>query len=115
MRKFQNHLIGVDRGSRLMFSDFEEGGLMWTGRGPREVRTHELFSEPFKTPPVVWAGVSMIDVDQETNQRIDLTVGEVDLEGFDLVFRTWGDTRIARVRADWTAIGELRGEDEWEL
>jgi hypothetical protein len=115
MQKFQNHLIGVDRGSRLMFSDFEEGGVMWTGSGPREVRLRQAFSEKFKTQPVVWASISMIDVDHETNQRFDLSVGDIDLEGFDLVFRTWDDTRIARARVDWGAMGEVRAEDEWDL
>jgi hypothetical protein len=32
-----------------------------------------------------------------------------------IVFRTWGDTRVARVRADWLAIGEVRGEDDWQV
>ena len=36
-------------------------------------------------------------------------------DGFDLVFRTWGDTRVARVRLAWLAVGELRQVDEWDL
>jgi hypothetical protein len=32
-----------------------------------------------------------------------------------IVFRTWGDTRVARVRADWLAIGALPHEDDWEI
>ena len=36
--------------------------------------------------------------------------------GFEIVFRTWGDTRVARVRADWLALGEVADEDDaWEL
>ena len=35
--------------------------------------------------------------------------------GFEIVFRTWGDTRVARIRADWTALGAVLGEDEWEV
>jgi hypothetical protein len=31
------------------------------------------------------------------------------------VFRTWGDSRVARIRADWMAIGEVSGEDDWEM
>lgn len=115
MRKLENHLIGVDRGARLLFSDFEEGGEMWTGTGPREVRLRQAFSEPFKSRPEVWASISMIDVDHETNQRFDLSIGDIEQDGFELVFRTWGDTRIARARVDWTAMGALRGEDEWDF
>ena len=32
-----------------------------------------------------------------------------------MVFRTWGDTRVARIRADWTAIGAIIDEDNWVL
>ena len=35
--------------------------------------------------------------------------------GFHIVFRTWGDTRVARIRADWTALGSVRSEDDWQL
>jgi hypothetical protein len=31
------------------------------------------------------------------------------------VFRTWGDTRIARVRIAWMAIGELSEGDDWDV
>ena len=40
--------------------------------------------------------------------RADLTAENVSEKGFHLVFRTWGDTRVARVRADWLAIGAVR-------
>jgi hypothetical protein len=32
-----------------------------------------------------------------------------------LVFRTWADTRVARIRADWTAIGAVRDEEDWDV
>jgi hypothetical protein len=32
-----------------------------------------------------------------------------------MVFRTWGDTRVARVRADWMAIGEQRSDEDWDV
>lgn len=115
MRKLQNHLIGVAQGARQLFSDFEDGGAMWTGRGPREVRVKVRFDEPFKTRPSVHASLAMFDIDRETNQRADLSVGAVDVEGFELVFRTWGDTRVARARADWMAVGEVRADDEWDV
>ncbi|MCK0168000.1 H-type lectin domain-containing protein [Jannaschia sp. S6380] len=115
MRRFRNHLIGVLQGSRSMFSDFEDGGDMWTGIGPREARVRVVFAEPFKTPPAITTTLGMFDMDAATNQRADLGHANVTEAGFDLIFRTWGDTRVARVRADWTAIGEVRAEDEWDL
>ena len=115
MRKLQNHLIGLDQGSKILFSDFEDGGAMWTGKGPREVRVAVQFSDSFKTKPVVQVNLAMFDMDQKTNQRADLSTDNITEDGFEIVFRTWGDTRVARVRADWLAIGEMTGEDEWDV
>lgn len=115
MKKLQNHLIGVAQGSVVLFSDFEEGGEMWVGTGPREVRRRIYFDEPYKSVPAIQTQIAMFDIDKDTNQRADLSHGNVTPEGFDLVFRTWGDTRVARVRADWTAIGEVRADDEWDV
>jgi len=57
----------------------------------------------------------MWDIDHTTNQRMDIAAENITEAGFDLVFWTWGDTRIARVRADWLALGEVQHEDDWEL
>jgi hypothetical protein len=114
MRRYSGS-FGVLQGSRVLFSDFANDGVMWTGTGAREVRYVVTFSERFVAPPVVWVGLSMWDVDHAHNTRVDLTTDRVEEGGFHLVFRTWGDTRIARVRADWTAMGPLRGEDEWDV
>lgn len=115
MKKLRSHLMGVDQGSILLFSDFQDGGAMWTGTGPRELRQIVEFSEPFSAPPCVQVSMSMWDMDQKTNQRADITAEMINEEGFLIVFRTWGDTRVARVRTDWTAIGELKDEEQWDL
>ncbi|MBF9034147.1 hypothetical protein HKCCE2091_07835 [Rhodobacterales bacterium HKCCE2091] len=115
MKRLRNHLIGVEQGSELLFSDYQDGGEMWTGEGPREARRAVGFSQDFKSLPAVQVAVSMYDMDGGTNQRADLRAEAVTRSGFELVFRTWGDSRIARIRADWLAIGEIRGEDEWDV
>jgi len=115
MRRLRNHLIGIEQGKEILFSDFADHGEMWTGNGPRERVTTIAFSQPFRTLPVVHVSLDMWDMDQKTNQRADISARNVTLEGFEIVFRTWGDTRVARVRAAWLAIGELRDDDEWEL
>jgi len=107
--------IGVEQGSRQLFSDFANGGPMWAGSGAREVRHVLTFKEPFLDSPVVTVGLSMWDMDSNTNSRIDLQAENVSTTGFDLVFRTWSDSRIARVRADWMAIGPARDEDSWKV
>jgi hypothetical protein len=115
MKRLRNHLIGVDQGSETLFSDFEHNGPMWTGDGPREARHPMLFSEQFREAPSVMVGFSMWDTSAEMNQRADIRAENVTIDGFDMVFRTWADSRVARVRADWIAIGELRHADDWEL
>lgn len=115
MKQLRNHLIGVDQGSRILFSDFEDGGPMWAETGPRESRANVRFARPFKIIPSVQVGISMVDMDNNSNQRADISSENVTEAGFDIVFRTWGDTKVARIRADWFAIGEVKGEDEWEL
>lgn len=115
MRRLQNHLIGVDQGDLVLFSDFEDEGEMWTGRGPRERRRRVRFSEVYKAAPVVHVSLSMWDVDSRAPARMDVSAETVTPDGFDLVFRTWGDSKVARVRAAWTAFGEVGHSDDWEL
>ncbi len=105
----------MEQGSRILFSDFAHDGAMWTGSGPREARQEQLFAEPFQSPPVVTVGISMWDMDHKTNSRVDVTAENVTALGFDIVFRTWADTHIARIRADWLAIGQARDEDVWDV
>ena len=97
----------------MLFSDFADGGPMWTGEGNRESRFIVSFKTPFSAAPVVMVGLSMWDMDSTTNARVDLSAENVTAAGFHLVFRTWGNTRIARVRADWTALGPARDENDW--
>ncbi|MEL7298759.1 MAG: H-type lectin domain-containing protein [Pseudomonadota bacterium] len=115
MKRLRNHLIGVDQGEHVLFSHFEEDGPMWSGKGPRVVKTPVTFAEPFRAPPSVQVALSMWDMDNAANSRADMRAEAVTVSGFELIFRTWGDTRVARVRANWTAIGELRQADEWDL
>ncbi|RYE51661.1 MAG: hypothetical protein EOP21_00815 [Hyphomicrobiales bacterium] len=114
MKRF-NGLIGIEQGSKILFSDFAHDGAMWTGAGPREVRQPQTFDEVFLAPPVVKVGISMWDIDHKTNSRVDISAENVTAEGFEIVFRTWADTRIARIRAEWMAIGQARDEDDWDV
>ncbi|MDB6453807.1 H-type lectin domain-containing protein [Falsirhodobacter sp. 20TX0035] len=107
--------LGILRGSQMMFTDFADGGEMWTSTGPRERRRPILFSDRFTNLPVVTVTVSMWDMAQETAFRADLSAENVRVDGFDLVFRTWSDTRIARIRADWVALGPMRDDDQWDV
>lgn len=115
MLRFTSHVVGVDRGSLVLFSDYQDGGAMWTGEGARQLRRSVEFSDAFLMPPVVQVSLSMWDIDHKHNGRMDISAEQVSAEGFEIVFRTWGDTRVARVRADWLAIGALPNDDDWEI
>lgn len=115
MKRIASQPVGIAQGSRMMFADFNTGGPMWTGSGPREVRQAVEFSESFAAPPAVMVGISMWDADRDTNLRADVSADHITTEGFELVFRTWGDSRLARVRCDWTAIGALYDDEAWQV
>ncbi len=115
MKRIRNHLVGIEQGSHVLFSDYEHDGKMWAGEGPRMHRKKVKFSEKFRSIPAVHVSISMWDTDGETNQRADISADKITTNGFEIVFRTWADSRVARIRADWMAIGELKDGDEWEL
>ena len=115
MKKIRSHVIGIDQGEHIMFSDYENNGRMWAGEGTRQRKKTIAFSEPFRAPPVVQVTMTLWDVDKDTNVRADVQAKNVSATGFDLIFRTWGDTRVARVRLGWTAMGEVPNDDDWDL
>jgi len=115
MRRISNHSTGICQGDVVLFTDYEVDGEMWTGDGPRQVRSHVGFSEPFTETPAVHVSLSMWDVSSAANSRMDVKAEDVDERGFAIVFRTWADTKVARVRVNWMAIGAVRHEDAWDL
>jgi hypothetical protein len=115
MKRISAGTVGIAQGSRVLFSDFADDGVMWTGNGPRESRHIVNFKDMFTEAPMVSVSMSMWDMDQKTNSRADITAENVTAKGFHLVFRTWGDSRVARIRADWMAIGPVKSDDDWEV
>lgn len=99
----------------MLFSDFADSGPMWVGSGPREVRCPIQFEAAFRRTPHVQVSVSLWDMDSATNARMDISAASITETEFAIVFRTWGDTRLARVRADWTAFGETDDDDNWDV
>ncbi|MFC3616224.1 H-type lectin domain-containing protein [Lutimaribacter marinistellae] len=115
MKYFRTHPIGIDQGDVPLFSDFEDDGEMWTGSGDRERRTPVTFAEPFRSVPAVHVTISLWDIDNTAAVRAEITAESITREGFEIVFRTWHDTRVARARATWMAIGDVSGEDDWDI
>lgn len=114
MLRFGEAAIGVQHGSEQLVNDFEDSGPMWTGEGPRAQRVAVRFATPFEAAPVIHVGLTMWDIAGDSNQRIDIAATEIGPAGFVILLKTWGDTRIARLRADWLAIGATRHLDEFD-
>jgi len=115
MQKFTHHKIGIAQGDTVLFSDFEHDGDMWTGEGARQTRVDVVFDQAFLSPPVVHVGLTMWDMSNAANARMDLQTEDVTPNGCAIVVRTWGDTKIARVRVGWMAIGAVRDDEDWDL
>lgn len=115
MRKLDSNVIGIDQGDVVLFSDFEHDGQMWTGDGPRHTRMAVEFSETYQNAPSVYVSVSMLDMSNSGNIRADLQAERITNKGFEIVFRTWGDTQVARCRVAWQSIGALNTDDVWDL
>lgn len=115
MQKIRGRMLGIDKGECQLFSDFQNGGEMWSGEGARERRERISFSEPFLNEPIVQVHLSLWDVSNGSNIRADLSAEKVTQDGFDLVFRTWQDSKVARVRVGWIAFGETTDDDQWDI
>ena len=115
MRKFKSHMIGIAQGEVVMFNDFETGGPMWSGSGSRVAKKSVRFEEPFDEAPAVTVSVAMCDMSNEAYLRMELCAEDITRDGFDIHFGTWGDTKIARTRVTWQAIGAISSEDAWDI
>lgn len=115
MLRLNSATIGIDSGDVILFSDFENDGAMWRGAGPRQSRAAVVFSQAYSGIPHVQVSISMLDISNSSNARTDVQAEKITEAGFEIVFRTWADTKVARARVAWTAIGELPNDDGWDL
>jgi hypothetical protein len=115
MKRFNSGSVAVQQGTKVLFSDYADDGIMWTGQGDRENRHIVTFKQSFKEAPAVIVGISMWDIDHKHNVRADVSAEQITAEGFHILFRTWADSRIARIRVEWTAIGSVSDDDDWDV
>ncbi|WP_106746094.1 H-type lectin domain-containing protein [Yoonia maritima] len=115
MHRLSSGTVGIDHGEVVLFSDFEDDGAMWRGEGPRQSRAKVKFKATYGSPPHVQVSMSMWDISNSTNTRADVQAENITEDGFEIVFRTWADTQVARVRVAWTSFGELPHDEGWEL
>ena len=89
-----------------LFNHVDNNGPMWYGDGDREVRLKVRFSAAFQKPPHVTLGITGIDSSMAQNLRFSLLAEAVTQESFEVVMKTWDDTKIARASVNWSAIGQ---------
>lgn len=101
-------LMGVQivTASGELFNHVDDNGPMWADDGDREVRLKLRFATSFQRPPHITLGISGMDSSCAQNLRFSLSTDAVTSESFVIVFKTWGDTRIARTSVNWSAIGQ---------
>lgn len=100
--------VQVIGASDELFNHVDDNRPMWAGDGDRRIEVTFQFAEPFREPPALTLGVIGIDCDQAHNLRYSVTAQNLTKTSFDVVFVTWGDTRIARASVSWQAIGMVR-------
>lgn len=64
------------------------------------------FESKFAKPPKVFLEISGLDVNETKNTRVTVTAKNITESGFDLEYKTWFDTILYTVWANWMAFGE---------
>ena len=79
------------------------------GRNERVERGRHRFDHPFPAKPRVALGMRVLDLPRSDRPRVALRVVRVDRKGFDYEIRTWGNSSIAELSADWVAYANGLG------
>ena len=81
---------------------------LWTlleGKGRRKFVSHVYFDESYINPPTVIVSLAGFDVGQARNKRLKVKAKNITTEGFDIVLKTWGKSKIYSLWANWSAFG----------
>ncbi|WEF22923.1 hypothetical protein [Paracoccus sp. S3-43] len=115
MKPFNHHAIGLCQGASLLFSAFENHDPMWSGEGPRAIRQTGFFDEAFAAPPAVHARRSPrrrhVGHRPQRQPKGRYPGGQDHPVRLRHRFPDLGDTRVARIRAEWLALGALPHKD----
>jgi hypothetical protein len=76
------------------------------GTGERKFIAHVSFKDPYTVPPDVIVSLTGLDVANYANERLTVTPINVTPKGFDVEYKTWADTRVYSLWANWVAFGE---------
>ncbi len=98
--------VQIITASGELFNHVDKNGPLWAGDGDRQVRLKVRFVARFQRLPHIMLGICGMDSSCAQNLRFSLVAGHISVEGFEIVFKTWGDTKIARASINWSAIGQ---------
>lgn len=56
--------------------------------------------------------LSMGAIGRSANRQADIPADRVTRSGFEILFQTWGDTHVARIRAGWLIFGAGPHKDD---
>ena len=79
---------------------------LYESTGPRLTEYTVPFGYTFKEPPAVHVGIMGMEILKEGNHRYNVQVQEVNKDGFRIMYKTWGDTKVCFIKAAWLAIGQ---------
>ena len=74
-------------------------------RGNRTILVSVPFELPFKKHVRIIVGLQKIDLESKTNSRLLVRAEDPQLNGFDLCFETWEDSKVYDA-AFWIALGD---------
>ena len=81
----------------------------WTPQqeAAREKKYEIIFEEEYKSPPVVTAFFTYLDIKRRdgANLRLQLNISDIKTTGFKLVVGTWCDSSLTEVKVTWQAFG----------
>lgn len=72
--------------------------------GERSILVPVKFLTPFKVKPDVVVALTFVDSDKSTNFRINITADQITKEGFNVIVKTWYDSKVYHVEGTWTAV-----------
>ena len=80
------------------------GWTLLTGTGDRAHRLAIKFPQPFQRPPTVQVSLTLFDIINTANARLEVTAEEVTTAGFTAVIKTWADGQVYHANIGWLAI-----------
>jgi hypothetical protein len=79
------------------------GSNLSGGTGDRQMTCSVSFPKPFKVKPEVVVGITLLDAATGVGTRVNAVVEGISRDGFTVVVKTWGDSKVNGVQGSWVA------------